>query len=63
MNFYPGDRVRVFAHWHSRVGECGTVSDLKPGLWVTFDGDKHAMTCEAHAVVRDESEQHMTAGG
>ena len=47
------ERVFVFAHWHSRCGERGTVTRVNP-LWVRFDGDSHPMTCEERAVVSDD---------
>lgn len=54
-----GDRVLVFAQWHSFRGTKGRVTQLKP-LMVILDGDRLPMCIEERAVVREEQPLTLT---
>lgn len=58
---YVGDRVIVFAHWHSFRGERGRVTQVRP-LMVLIDGDRLPMRIEEQAIVREQASELTLTG-
>ncbi len=59
---YLGDRVTFFAAWSTWRGLRGTVTKVRPGLWVLIDGDTHPVAVSASEVevARTDTEINMS---
>jgi hypothetical protein len=59
MSIRVGDRVVVFAHWHSFVGSHGAVTAVRPHLMVRLDEYNFSMRIEEHAVIYEPERTHL----